>query len=168
MPASPRTESTGEHLLTWRERLWIRVRSSLVGIMAAVSDFGTLAILKFGFGIEDRAANAPSLVPGLVVMFVGNKLFAFDDRSKALVRQSSLFLLVELAAFGLNILVFDLLVVWTGMNAFVARGIGTFAVYQCFSFPLWSWFVFRHGARDEPIVEDDEPDEGAAPQAAET
>ena len=32
--------------------------------------------------------------------FIGNKYFAFEDKSKAIVKQGSLFLLIEMIAFG--------------------------------------------------------------------
>ena len=64
-------------------RLWVLFRSALVGLVATVSDLGTLVLLIHVAGLSKRAANVPSLVPGLAVQFVGNKFFAFEDRRKA-------------------------------------------------------------------------------------
>jgi putative flippase GtrA len=132
----------------WKLALWLRLRSSLVGLVTAASDFGSLALMIYVFDMDERAAGVPSLVPGLVIMFVGNKYFAFDDRSKALVRQTGLFFLIELCGFALNALAYDLLVGTWQMHPMLARALHTFVVYQCFSFPLWKVFVFRYQARD--------------------
>jgi len=145
------SEPTGASALAPRVRFFQRVlvwmRSSLVGLLATASDLGTLAILIHAFDLTEKAANLPSLVPGLVVQFLGNKYFAFDDRSKALVKQTSLFLLIEIVAFGLNALLFHLLVSLTPLHFILARLAGTNIVYLGFSLPMWSIFVFRLGAR---------------------
>jgi putative flippase GtrA len=127
------------------QRIWVLFRSCLVGLLATASDLGSLMLLIHGAGWSKRAANIPSLLPGLLVQFVGNKYFAFEDRSKAIVKQGSLFLLIEAAAFGLNVLLFDLLVTLTPIHEIGARLLGTNIVYLGFSFPLWSIFVFRRG-----------------------
>jgi putative flippase GtrA len=127
----------------FHERLWILFRSCLVGLLATASDLGTLMFLIHVAGLSKRAANIPSLLPGLLVQFVGNKFFAFEDRSKAIVKQGSLFLLIEAAAFGLNVLLFDVLVSLTPIHEILARLLGTNIVYLGFSFPLWYLFVFR-------------------------
>jgi putative flippase GtrA len=129
------------------QRLWILVRSAAVGLLATASDLGSLMLLIHGAGLTKRAANMPSLLPGLLVQFIGNKFFAFDDRSRAIVRQGSLFFIIELVAFGLNVLVFDLLVSRTPIHEILARLLGTNIVYLGFSFPMWSFFVFRRKAR---------------------
>jgi len=129
------------------ERLWVLVRSAAVGLLATASDLGSLMLLIHGLGLTKRAANMPSLLPGLLVQFIGNKFFAFDDRSRAIVRQGSLFFIIELVAFGLNVLLFDLLVSRTPIHEILARLLGTNIVYLGFSFPMWSFFVFRRKAR---------------------
>jgi len=128
------------------ERFWVLVRSGMVGLLATVSDLGTLAILIHGVGLHERLANVPSLLPGLLIQFFGNKFFAFEDRSKAIVKQGTLFFSIEMVAFALNVLMFDLLVNLTGMHWILARLLGTNIVYLGFSFPMWSYFVFRRKA----------------------
>jgi putative flippase GtrA len=129
------------------DRVWVLFRSSLVGLVATASDIGSLMLLIHVVGLSDQAANVPSLLPGLVIQFIGNKIFAFDDRTRAIVKQGSLFLMVEMIAFGLNVLLFHLLITWTPIHVILARLLGTNVVYLGFSFPLWSYFVFRRGAR---------------------
>jgi putative flippase GtrA len=128
---------------SWLDRLFVLLRSSLVGILATASDLSTLLLLIHVAGFSSQAANVPSLLPGLVVQFVGNKFFAFEDRSRAIVKQGVLFLTIEGIAFGLNVLAFHLLVSLTPIHAILARLLGTNVVYLGFSFPMWSYFVFK-------------------------
>ena len=129
------------------ERLWVLFRSAAVGLLATASDLGSLMLLIHAVGLSRRVANIPSLLPGLVVQFFGNKFFAFDDRSKAVVKQGAFFFLIELVAFAFNVLLFDLLVCLTPIHEIPARLLGTNIVYLGFSFPMWSFFVFRPKAR---------------------
>ena len=128
---------------------WVLFRSAAVGLLATASDLGSLMLLIHVVGLHPDLghANVPSLLPGLLVQFVGNKLFAFDDRSQALVKQGSRFLLIEAVAFALNVILFDVLVSMTPIHEVLARLLGTNIVYLGFSFPLWSVFVFRRKAR---------------------
>lgn len=111
-------------------------RSAAVGVVATLVDLGALWALIGGLGVAATIANVPALTLGLVVQFVGNKWFAFQDRSRALARQGGLFVLVEAGAFALNAGAFHLLttagVPWLG-----ARAVGASAVYLGFSLPLW-------------------------------
>lgn len=110
-PTQPPSEPQPTSGITRRllQRLWILVRSSCVGLVATATDLATLCLLVYGFGLDDQIANIPSLIPGLVVMFIGNKYFAFEDRSRAILRQGSMFLVIELVAFGLNALLYFLI-----------------------------------------------------------
>jgi putative flippase GtrA len=131
----------------WLERLGLVFRSALVGILATASDLSSLMLLIHVVGLSRRAANIPSLLPGLVIQFIGNKYFAFEDKSKAIVKQGSVFFAIEMVAFGLNVLLFDLLVNLTPIHEIPARLLGTNVVYLGFSLPLWGFFVFRRKGR---------------------
>ncbi len=135
--------------LPLREKLWILMRSSLVGVLATACDLSTLGVLMLVFHVPEKIANIPSLIPGLVFMFFGNKYFAFEDHSKQVVRQGLRFLYVETWAFVINILLFHLLVTELGFSEdrhwalpFLARMIGTAITYFTFSFPFWT-FIFH-------------------------
>jgi putative flippase GtrA len=130
---------------SWRERLWILVRSSLVGVLATLTDLCTLFVLVRWVGLPEAEANIPSLLPGLAVMFFGNKYFAFEDRSAAVLRQGGRFLFVEAWAFVLNVVLFHLLVTEWRVPFLLARMAGTATVYLGFSFPLWT-FIFHKPA----------------------
>ncbi|MFO0967746.1 MAG: GtrA family protein [Gemmataceae bacterium] len=131
--------------ISFGQRLLIFLRSGIVGLLATVSDLGSLAMMVRVFGWSPQAANVPSLFLGLIVIFVGNKYFAFRDRSRGVLKQGGKFLLIEIGAILLNILFFHLLVTFTGLVQWpeVARLIGTNVTYLGFSYPLWSIFVFR-------------------------
>lgn len=120
-------------------------RSVAVGVVATLADLGALWALIGGLGVSPAVANVPALVLGLLVQFTGNKWFAFQDRSRALVRQGGLFLLVEAGAFALNAGAFHLLT-GAGVPWLPARALGASGVYLGFSLPLWGR-IFRLPAR---------------------
>src|SRR5262245_48594343 len=126
-----------------RDRFWVLLRSSVVGLAATLVDLASLFLLVHGVGLPPEQANVPTLLPGLAVQFFGNKLFAFGDRSPALLRQGGLFVLVEVGAFFLNVLAFHLIVTLSTVHYLLARMLGTALVYLGFSFPLWG-LIFRH------------------------
>ncbi len=112
-------------------------RSLAVGAAATVADLGSLALMVHVLSWRPEVANVPSLMLGLVVQFVGNKLWAFRDGRRDLVRQGAAFAAVEAVALTLNALAFHGLVVFTSAPALVARLVGSAAVYVGFSYPMW-------------------------------
>ncbi len=113
-------------------------RSIGVGGLATLTDLVLLTLLVSGLGVHVRIASIPALVLGMFVQFVGNKHFAFRDRSRKWVKQGLQFAGVELIGFAANAMVFDLLVTQTPMPYLVARCLGTFVVYVAVCMPLWS------------------------------
>jgi putative flippase GtrA len=128
---------------SWWRRLIVLLKSSGVGLAATASDLGTTTLLVRCFGLSKQVANVPGLVPGIAVMFIGNKYFAFEDKSKKVLRQGALFLAIEAVAFALNALFFHLLVTWWDWHEILARLISTNITYLGFSFPMWNWLVFK-------------------------
>ena len=118
------------------------VRSAGVGLLATATDLVALAVLVSGFDVSPRLASIPALVLGIVVQFVGNKLFAFGDRSSAWVKQGAQFLGVETFAFAANLLLFDLAVTHTALPYLPLRVLTTSLVYFGICLPLWSR-IFR-------------------------
>lgn len=139
---------------TWRERIWTLLRSSMVGLCATASDLITTTVLVRVFDFSKREANIPGLIPGLVIMFFGNKFFAFQDQSKNVVKQGGTFLVIEAIALAFNVLLFDRLVVWFDLHETLARLIGTNITYLGFSFPMWALFVFRRKSSEPPASTD--------------
>jgi putative flippase GtrA len=117
-------------------------RSALVGVVATLVDLIALYVLVELLGVDPAFANAPALTLGLVVQFVGNKYYAFEDRSQNLARQGGQFVAIETGAFLLNLSVFHVLAVWLGAPWVLARVVASGAVYLGFSYPLWTK-VFR-------------------------
>jgi putative flippase GtrA len=128
--------------LSLARRLHLLARSSAVGVFATLSDLTTLLLLIRIVGLPAEWANVPSLLPGLTVMFFGNKYFAFGDRSRQIVRQGARFLFVEAWAFVINALLFHALIKEAEVPFLLARMLGTCIVYLGFSFPLWT-FIFH-------------------------
>lgn len=119
----------------------VALRGATVGILATLADLLALLTLVH-FGMSPSAASFPALAFGVAVQFVGSKRFTFENRSREWLGQGAKFLLVEAAAFGLNLLVFEWGVKHTAIPFVVVRLLGTSLVYFAFSLPLWS-LVFR-------------------------
>ena len=118
------------------------MRSVLIGVLSTGIDLLALSLL-IGAGLSPRVANVPALLAGLAMQFVGNKWFAFRDRSRRLVRQGAAFALVETVALTGNAAAFDLLVTQTPLSPLVARLIGSAVVYLAISYPMWR-LIFRN------------------------
>ncbi len=135
--------------LAWLSRLPralpVVVRSMGVGAAATLLDLGVLALLVSALGVSARLASAPALLLGVTAQFVGNKLFAFRDRSRDWVRQGLGFFAVEALGLLANLALFDLAVRHTAVPYLLARLGITSLVYFAVCLPLWS-LVFRASA----------------------
>jgi putative flippase GtrA len=120
----------------------IAIRSASIGVVATFVDLLSLAIAIEVCHASPTAANIPALSFGVLAQFLGNKIFAFEDRSPAWGAQGALFFLVEAIAFGLNTVLFDRLIAGTGLPYIAVRLMVTTGVYFGFSLPLWS-YIFR-------------------------
>ena len=120
-------------------------RSAAVGAVATGLDFLTLVALVSGLGVSARIASFPALGMGIIVQFVGNKRFAFRDRSPDWLRQALCFLLIEALGLACNAFCFDRLLVLAHLPYVVCRALSTSVVYFCVCLPLWSR-LFAQGA----------------------
>src|SRR5262245_62116206 len=118
------------------------LRSMGVGAVATLADLAALTLLVELCGLPPAFANVPALVFGLAIQFFGNKLFAFEDRSRALMKQGLQFAAVETGTLALNAIGFHLLVTLTPIPYLAARLLGQSLVYVGFSYPLWAR-IFR-------------------------
>ena len=118
-------------------------RSAIIGILATLTDLTALALLVSGFGMSPRLASMPALALGIAVQFVGNKWFAFGDRSPAWLRQGAQFLGVETLGFVANLLLFDLALRFTQLPYLPLRLLTTNLVYFAICLPLWS-LIFKN------------------------
>ncbi len=135
--------------LPFLDRVLIVLRSAAVGLLATGTDLVALAVLVDGFGLSPRDASLPALALGIGVQFVGNKCFAFGDRSPRWAEQGLLFLGVEALGMTANLLLFDLAVTHTPLPYLALRLATTSIVYFGICLPLWSR-IFRAGDQSPP------------------
>ena len=131
-----------EKMTVYGKRIEEFVRSAGVGIAATLMDLLSLFVLVQCLHLKPEYANVPALLLGLAIQFLGNKHFAFRDRSRDYLKQGALFTLIEAGAFLLNASGFHLAVHDLHINYLVSRMMTSFLVYICFSFPLWS-LIFK-------------------------
>jgi putative flippase GtrA len=124
------------------QRALVLVRSAGVGLGATLTDLFVLTLLASGLGLSPRLASLPALAIGIGVQFVGNKLFAFADRSRAWLRQGVQFLAVETLGFVANLVLFDLAVTHVKLPYLALRLLTTNLVYFGVCLPLWTR-IFR-------------------------
>ena len=120
-------------------------RSALAGAAATLTDLSVLAVLVGLLGVSARHANVPALLAGAAVQFVGNRHFAFRARSGSLRRQLFWFGVVEVGTLLLNGLLYDVgarSMSLGALSAVALRAVISFAVFVCWSYPLWRR-VFR-------------------------
>lgn len=118
-----------------------------VGAVATVADLATLTLLVSGLHFSPRVASVPALSLGIALQFFGNKVFAFDDRSREWGRQAALFLIVEAMGFAANVALFDLAVSHVRLPYLLVRLATTNAVYFGLCLPLWSR-IFRAPSKE--------------------
>jgi putative flippase GtrA len=129
--------------------LAVAARSAAVGAIATVVDLVALLALVSVVGVPVRAASIPALSVGIAVQFVGNKLFAFGDRSGRWLRQGAQFLSVEALGFVANLVLFDVLVQHVQAPYLLLRIVSTAAVYFGLCLPLWSRIFKAEPARSQ-------------------
>jgi putative flippase GtrA len=132
---------------TYLPGLWVVARSAGVGLLATVSDLVALAVLVGGLGVSPRAASVPALALGIAVQFVGNKWFAFGDRSPRWLSQGVRFMGVETLGFVANLVLFDLAVTLTKLPYLPLRLLTTNVVYFAICLPLWS-LIFKADSQE--------------------
>jgi len=120
-------------------------RGLLVGGVATATDMLALAVLVELAGLSPQAANAPALLAGAVVQFLGCRHLVFRAERGSLLKQLGGFAATEAGTLALNALLFHALVTWTPVPYIAARAVGTFLVFIAFSYPMWRR-VFRVAA----------------------
>ena len=108
-----------------------------MGGLATLLDLFALFVLVRLVGLPAAVANVPALLLGVGAQFVGNKYFAFQDPSRAILKQGAQFALVEAGALFLNAALFHVLVSFTPVPYLAARLVASAVVYFGFSYPLW-------------------------------
>jgi putative flippase GtrA len=120
-------------------------RSALVGAIATLTDLIVMIAAVEAAGLAPRAAAPFALAAGVVVQFLGNKLYAFRDRSPAWLSQAAKFLVVEAAGYAANVLLFAWLSRFVPVPYAALRvAIGSL-VYFAVCLPLWSKIFVTRG-----------------------
>ncbi len=114
-----------------------------VGAIATITDLAMLTLLASGLHLGPRAASFPALASGIIVQFVGNKFFAFEDHSKRWAGQAALFLAVEALGLAANLTLFDVAVRALPIPYLFVRLLTTNVVYFGICLPLWSRIFAR-------------------------
>jgi putative flippase GtrA len=128
-------------------------RSVAVGGVATLADWLTLTGLVELGGVHETVANVPALMVGAAVQFIGCRNLVFQAARGSMRRQLLGFSVVEAATLALNGISFHALVTLTPVPYWLARPLGTFAVFAFFSYPLWKW-VF-HGSLQDIVKQAD-------------
>jgi len=71
-------------------------RSAGAGAVASMVDLAVLTLLASGVGLGPRVASVPAFVAGGIIMFFGQKYFAFRERNPVRGQQVALFVVVQL------------------------------------------------------------------------
>jgi putative flippase GtrA len=129
-------------MLPWK-RLATFARSALAGGAATLVDLGVIAVAVGLLHLSPAVANAPALLAGAVVQFVGNRWFAFRAGAGGLGRQAMLFLVAEAVTIALNWALYQAVVTHFEVGALGAggavliRALTTNAVFLLWSYPVW-------------------------------
>jgi putative flippase GtrA len=150
MPAEVIVETPVEPA-TLAGRILRFAKSLLVGGVATLADFAALTALIELAHLHETVANVPALCVGALVQFIGCRHLVFQAARGHLGKQLLGFAVVELATLALNGVAFHLLVTQAGAPYWLARPLGTFAVFVGFSYPLWKW-VFRSSLKQALAV----------------
>jgi putative flippase GtrA len=129
-------------------------RSAGAGAVASMADLAVLTLLASGVGLGPRVASVPAFVAGAVIMFFGQKYFAFRERNPVRRQQVALFAAVQLVGLAINAVLYDLamrIVPNTPAFYLAARMVTTNIVWLAYSFPVWH-LVFRGPAADRPSL----------------
>jgi len=133
------------------------VRSGIAGLAATLCDLGVLTGLTELAGTSPRLASIPALATGGLVMFFGQKYFAFGGRGKPRPRELLEFAMVQVGGLVITGLLYDSalrLAPNLTSHYVLVRLVTTNLVWLGYSFPLWH-LVFRK--RAEARVDAAEP-----------
>jgi putative flippase GtrA len=120
-------------------------RSGAAGLVATLADLAMLTGLTELAGASPRVASVPALVTGGLVMFFGQKYFAFRGSGKPKTRELVEFGLVQAGGLMLTGFLYDVALrsaPFLTTHYVLVRLVATNLVWLGYSFPLWH-LVFR-------------------------
>ncbi len=113
-------------------------RNVVVGLAATAVDLGLLSVGVEWLGLKPSVVGPVALAAGVAVQLVGTKKYAFRDRSRDWLRQTVLFLGVELLAYTANVVAFTAVTSTTRAPYTLVRIAVGAIVYFGISLPLWT------------------------------
>lgn len=128
--------------MSFMHRIQSVARSAGVGAAATLLDLTVLTFFVHGLSLSPRLASPPALAAGIAAQFIGNKLFAFEDKRPEWIVQGLQFLSVEALGVVSNLVLFDWLMRHTELGLVPARLLTTSVVYFAICLPLWAR-IFR-------------------------
>lgn len=119
-------------------------RTLFVGAWASLVDVGVVALCVRLLDIEPTLSRLIALVVSGVLVFFGNRSFAFHAQAGSIARQARLFVLTELVGLFLNLGVFRLIVTHAPeLPPELVSQIANFLVFVAFCYPMRALVVFR-------------------------
>lgn len=136
-----------------KARLFRFGRSTAVGACATLLDLGALTLaLRVGHW-QAGYARLLGLVLGALVLFFGNRGFAFRAQAGSLRRQAWLFVASELLGLPINLAIFSALgSLLRGLPAEAVSLIANFVAFVSYHYPVRSLIVFRTPATPKPVL----------------
>lgn len=128
------------------------VRSGMAGIVATLADLAVLTGLTELAGTSPGVASVPALVVGGLLMFFGQKYFAFQASGAPRPRELVEFALVQAGGLVLTGFLYDSalrIVPSLSEHYVVVRLVTTNIVWLAYSFPLWHLVFRRRSVRAE-------------------
>ncbi len=117
------------------------VRFLSVGVANTLVGLSVIYLAKFFFGADDLIANAVGYSVGVVVSFALNSRWTFNYRGPHLPAVAK-FLVVTLAAYGMNLLTVMTAIHSIDLNGYIAQAIGILP-YTVTSYLASKYLVFR-------------------------
>jgi putative flippase GtrA len=120
-------------------------RSAGAGAVASGVDLASLTVMVSLVGLAPRVASVPALVLGCIVMFYGQKHWAFRAHGGPTGKQALAFALVQVGGLVLTGLLYDFAMRWSESaprHYVIVRLVTTNVVWLAYSFPLWH-LVFK-------------------------
>lgn len=129
-------------------------RALFVGAWASVLDFAVVALCIRALSLEPTLARVIGLVLSGLLLFFGNRTYAFRAQAGSIARQARRFVLAELIGLCLNLVVFRLLVDYAPViPPEFSSQLANSLVFLTFAYPVRAFLVFRvpnGGAPDLP------------------
>jgi putative flippase GtrA len=135
-------------------------RSGAAGLVSTLVDLALLMGLTEVAGVSPRAASVPALVVSGLVMFFGQKYFAFQGTGAPRTRELVEFAAVQAGGLALTGFLYDAVLRFvpslTAHYVLVRLAVSNL-IWLAYSFPLWQ-FVFRERSAEPAPARDAQRD----------